>query len=354
MEQRNLQPDMLDLLAQPAFYVQNGIIKQVNKAAGSKGLEIGTEICTLLKTGVEEYTAFQGDELYLSLTVENIPVGASVTRIGEKDVFLLEQPCEQEEFHALSLAAQELRDPLATIMTVSDRLISNLKETNDPAITAQLARFNQGLYKMLRLVGNMSYAEKFNRKTPVHTETCNLRIFFEELTAAANGLVAMSNRTLLYNGLERDAFCLVNKELLERAFYNLLSNAIKFSPENSAVVVTLKRNKNRIYLTIENTKDSFTGADFFTSFHRDPGICDGRCGIGLGMVLVRSAAYSHNGTVLIEHTDTCTRITLSLLMIQNTDTSVRSPVLFVDYAGERDHKLVELADTLPAAAYTEI
>ncbi len=352
MEQKKLQPDMLDFLPQPAFYAQNGSITRVNQAAASKSLEPGTEVSALLKTGAEEYALFQGGELYLSLTVENAPIGASVTRLGDKDVFILEQSCEQEEFHALALAAQELRDPLATIITVSDRLLSNLKDSDSSA--AQLSRFNQGIYKLHRLIGNMSYAEKCNRKAPVYTETCNLRSFFEELSAAADGLVSMSNRTLVYSGLEKDAFCLVNKELLERAFYNLLSNAIKFSPEESVIRITQKRNRNRLYLTVENQKDNFDGKDFFTGFHRDPGICDGRCGIGLGMVLVRSAASSHNGTVLVEQTETHTRITMSLLITQSSETAVRSPVLFVDYAGDRDHKLIELSDALPAEAYKNI
>ena len=105
---------------------------------------------------------------------------------------------------------------------------------------------------------------------------------------------------------------------------------------------------------MENTADDHTGGHFFDSFLREPGILDGRCGIGLGMVLVRAAAASHGGTVLVEQTSAATKITLSLLISQQTESTVSSPVLRVDYAGERDHRLLELSDALPADAYKNI
>jgi len=354
MEQANRKPDMLDLLTQPAFYVQKERIVQVNQAAARMGVEPGTEVWELLLTGADEYRAFQHGSLYLTVAAENTSWGATVNRIEEKDVFLLDRSAEQTEFRVLSLAAQELRDPLSTVITLSDRLLPLLPENPDSTVANRIAQFNQGLYQLLRLVGNMSYAEKAGRKAPVYTETCNMRTFFEELSASSNSLVSSGNRTLLYHGIEKDLFCLVNRELLERAFYNLLSNAIKFSPDGAAIHVTLTRDRDKLYLTFENPFDGIPERDFFSAFRREPGILDGRCGMGLGMVLIRSAASSHGGTVLTEQSDSRTRVTVSLQIRQDQTNSVRSPVLRVDYAGERDHGLIELADALPSGAYHDL
>ena len=76
--------------------------------------------------------------------------------------------------------------------------------------------------------------------------------------------------------------------------------------------------------------------------------------MGLGMVLIRSAACAHGGTVLAEQTDSQARVTFSLQINQNPSNSVRSPILRVDYAGERDHRLIELADGLPSEAYKDL
>ena len=79
---------------------------------------------------------------------------------------------------------------------------------------------------------------------------------------------------------------------------------------------------------------------------------DGRYGIGLGMVIIRTAAAAHSGTVLIQHPkDAGTRITMTLPIRQDTDPMVRSDLLRVDYAGEQNHRLLELSDCLPASAY---
>jgi len=70
------------------------------------------------------------------------------------------------------------------------------------------------------------------------------------------------------------------------------------------------------------------------------------------MVLIRNAAAAHGGTVLIDQPEgSGTRVTMTLAVRQNTGTQLRSPVLRVDYAGERDHCLLELSETLPAHLY---
>ena len=77
-----------------------------------------------------------------------------------------------------------------------------------------------------------------------------------------------------------------------------------------------------------------------------------RYGIGLGMVLIRSVASVHGGTVLIDQpTGEGTRITMTLQIRQATDSALRSPIMKIDYAGERDHGLIELSESLPAGLY---
>ena len=69
-------------------------------------------------------------------------------------------------------------------------------------------------------------------------------------------------------------------------------------------------------------------------------------------MLVRSAAASHGGAVLIDQPEGGgARVTMTIAIRQSTSGTLRSPILRVDYAGERDHALVELSDVLPAQCY---
>lgn len=352
MEEQPHQPDMLDLIFQPAFYVQNGVITRVNRSAAQKLLEPGTPLSDLLEIGSEEYDRFQGGELYLFLRMEGVIVGATVTRVNDKDVFLLDHSKEHEVFQALSLAAQELREPLATISAVSGKLLAILPENPGDRITRQVTQYNRSLYKMLRLLGNMSYLVYSDKEVTNENEVGNIRAYFNELNAAMKVLLSEGNRELLYQELQEDLYCHFNRELLERAYLNLLSNAIKFSPDGSKIRVSLTRNRSTIYLTVQNQPDGFTGQPFFSGVLREPGISDGRCGIGLGMILVRSVARIHGGTVLVQQTDSSTSVTLTLHIKESCSDEVFSNKLQFDYAGCWDHSLLELSDALPANLYT--
>ena len=92
--------------------------------------------------------------------------------------------------------------------------------------------------------------------------------------------------------------------------------------------------------------------DVFQRYLRQPGLEDGRFGLGLGLALVRSAARIHNGTVLIDQPESVgTRVTVSIPIQQGSQTLLRSNVAMVDYAGGWNHGLLELSDVLPAHLY---
>ena len=95
MEQIKDAMGMLDLMVRPGFCVQQNKIVKVNQPAQCLQLSVGTDVLTLLHTGSEEYREFRDGCLYLSLNMNGQICGASVTRMGDFDVFLLEQDADQ-------------------------------------------------------------------------------------------------------------------------------------------------------------------------------------------------------------------------------------------------------------------
>ena len=68
--------------------------------------------------------------------------------------------------------------------------------------------------------------------------------------------------------------------------------------------------------------------------------------------IIRTAAAHHGGTVLIDQPEGVgTRITMTMSIRQSKQATLRSNVLRVDYAGERDHGLIELSECLPTELY---
>lgn len=346
---------MLEQIAEPAFLVHDGIITQVNPSASRLLIHTGCCVTELLATGTQEYAAFQGGCLALTLKLGNQLCNASVTRLNGCDLFVLNHEKDQAELQSMALAAQELRNPLSTILSVADRLFPMIGQQNDPAALEQIGKINRGLFQMLRIVSNMSDAYRYAQDSSTRFETRDIRSILDELIAGIIPLMDYTGIHLNYESPREPIFCLVDSEKLERAVHNIISNALKFTPVGSTIEVKLTRRKNMLYLSVQNSTADVPGlspANFYRQHLRQPGLDDSRFGIGLGMVLIHGAAAAHGGTVLLEKTQQGgTRITMSIALRQNTDPNVRESILHVDYAGERDHRLLELSDSLPAALY---
>ncbi|MGN0998389.1 MAG: sensor histidine kinase [Faecousia sp.] len=355
MEQIEDLTGMLDLIVQPAFCVQDGTIRQVNFAAQRCLIEVGTPIEKLLQTGRQEYQEFSGGCLYLMLSLSGESWGASVTRMSGFDVFLLEQEDKKEDLQAMALAAQQLRRPLTGIMTLADQLFPMVGVGEDPALADQVARINRNLFQLLRVVSNMSDAYRYTQESASRKETRDICGILEEIFSKSAPLIRHAGIELRYSIPRESVYCLVDAEMLERAVNNILSNAMKFTPKGGRIDAELKRRGQILYLTVQDNGSSVSEklrGNVFSRFQRGPGLEDSRYGIGLGMVLIRSAAARHGGTVLMEYPkEGGTRITLTVAVQQNKDAIVCSRIMKVDYAGERDHQLIELSDALPAILY---
>ena len=346
---------MLDQLDRPAFFVLDGQIVRLNEAADRLMIPCDARIAPMLYTGKEEYAVFQGGCLHLMLQCAGENRGASVTRVGKYDMFTLDQADDNAQLQAMSLAAQELRQPLANIMTVADRLFPISGYDPDPALQEQISRINRGLFQMLRIVGNMSDAYRYSQQTETKMAVTNVTSLLEEIFEQSTQLLQHGGTELCFTNLNQAVFSLADGEKLERAIHNIISNAVKFAPKGSRIDARLSRRNNMLYLTVQDSGNGIAQelrSNVHSRFRRQPGLEDTRFGIGLGMVMIRSAASAHGGTVLIDHPDGCgTRLTMSMAIRQDTDSVVRASTLQVDYAGERDHVLMELSDALPAKLY---
>jgi len=352
MEQTNYMLDMLELISQPAFCVQNGIIIGTNTPARQLQLHTGDAVAPLLETGADEYRDFTGGALSLTICISNATHSATVVRKGNADIFRLDEDVASAQLLSMALAAQALREPLSGMMAVTDSLLSESDQTS--AAREQISKINHGLYQINRLVGNMTEANRTDDDFSCNMQLCNITAVFDELMNKAQALVEKTGRSLEYTGPSQDIEGCIDSGKLERAVYNLISNAIKFSPESSLIHAKLSRSGNKLYFSVSDNGEGIAQelrGSVFTRYQRQPGIEDGRYGIGLGLVLVRAAATAHGGTVLMEQAEPSgTKVTMSIALKQDTQ-MVRSPVLTVDLSGGYSRELIELSDVLPSELY---
>ncbi len=349
MEFQTDLPGWLNRCTCPGFAVKNDIITHCNQAAEALLLTPGTDVRELLLTGSEEYAAFKTGCLYLKLRLSSKGWGASVSQEADHHIFLLDQEPEDSDLRSLALAARELRSPLSNLMIAADALMRTSPE--DLQTQELLARLNRSLHQMHRLINNMSDAGKSNMLTPVGIHDWNRLIhdIFEKISTQLEN----TNIQLTYEGLSQSVSGLANEGQMERAVLNIVSNAMKFMPEGGTIHAKLTRQQNMLHLSI---RDSGSGiaenilSNVFTRYQRQPGIEDSRFGLGLGMVLIRSAATDHGGTVLIDRPEgKGTRITMTMAIRQNTGL-LKTPVIPPLMDGSRQ-VLTELSESLPWEFY---
>ena len=348
----NLQTDLpgwLNRCSCPGFAVKNNIIIHCNQAAEALLLTPGTDVRELLAVGSEEYAAFQTGCLYVKLKLSSKGWGASVTREGEHHIFLLDQEPEDNDLRSLALAARELRSPLSNLMIAADALKAGIPE--NPQLEEQLARLNRSLHQMHRLINNMSDAGRSDLLSPagIHDFSRLFHDIFEKLQTQ----LEQTNVVLTYVGLADPVYGLANPGQLERAVLNVISNSMKFMPEGGTIHAKVTRQKNMLHLSVQDSGSGIAEnilGNVFTRYQRQPGIEDSRYGIGLGMVLIRSAAADHGGTVLIDTPESKgTRVTMTLAIRQDAPV-LKTPVLSPISDNSRQI-LTELSETLPWECY---
>jgi len=355
MSERTGITEILSFITAPAFSVYDGKINRCNDAAQRLLFQEGTDVSALLPQDQAEYTGFEDGCLFLTLTHNNCSYSASVVHIDESNLFVLEEDSDRIELKTLSLAASNMRQPLSSMIASTSSLTSALEQTEDPKVRAQLQHVNRNLCRMHRMLCNMSDAIQYADGTSNNMICQNIVSVVEGIFQQAQQLCEHSGIHLEYSIPNENILCVIDESLLERGIYNMLSNAIKFSNEGTVIQATLTHRNNRVYISVKDQGSGIPSSiinSVFQRYQRQPGLEDSRCGLGLGLVLVRCAARVHGGTVLVDQPDSIgTRVTISFPVRQRSTPLFRSNITCVDYAGGWDHSLLELSDVMPAELY---
>ena len=227
----------------------------------------------------------------------------------------------------------------------------------DAQTQVQTSQINQNLYRLLRIVSNMSDANGYAQQDKSGMQTVDLISLFAEIMEKAQSFFDGTNIDLSYSGPAAPVFGAVNPEKIERAVYNLLSNAAKFSKNGTTVTASLTAKDNRLTFTLCNTTAvDLPKQNFWQQYRRTPALEDPSRGLGLGMTLAGAVAAFHGGTILVDNpAPDQTRITMTIPTVSTNSDRLRSPIVRMgDYAGGRDRGLIEFSEVLPPESYRNI
>lgn len=134
--------------------------------------------------------------------------------------------------------------------------------------------------------------------------------------------------------LQKELYCAIDPEKMERAFDNLIRNAINYSEEKSVLHLSLTQIDAHIHIQLTNTgktipKEKLTR--IFEPFYRvDTARQSATGGTGLGLPITKEMIDLHGGTIYAESENNKIIFTILLDVIQKTRNEVKIiPCFFI-------------------------
>ena len=148
MEKTTESIKLINMFLHPVFLVRDGAVAEVNDAAKALQIKVDTKVSALIPQALEDYEAFAGGYLSLTVSIGGVEQLATVMRAEDADVFHLLSSNMSAEFRTMALISRQIKKPLTGILAASDSLRPSVVE-DTPETKAQIAQINRNLYQSL-------------------------------------------------------------------------------------------------------------------------------------------------------------------------------------------------------------
>jgi two-component system, OmpR family, sensor histidine kinase VicK len=211
----------------------------------------------------------------------------------------------QKDF--INIAAHELRNPIQPILSLSDIVLSNTKDTEQAKLLEVIKRNAKRLHRLTEDILDVAKIE---------SQSLHLRKERFILIEIVNSAIADSRNQInkeykdnikLELIFREDIFVEADRSRIYQVILNLLNNAIKFTMQEGVIIITAtaaeKKKDSHDDVVVVSIKDNGQGIDpeilprLFTKFatKSDAG------GTGLGLFICKSIVEAHGGRIWAEN-----------------------------------------------------
>ncbi len=342
---------MLHMIAQPIFFVKNGIVQWNNEAANYLVFR-GQLIDTLSEDISDLYDLWdrQGP-MEMTLSVFGIQYLAKVRIVDGGDLFVLERRGEDsyEKGGALLQISIQLRQILQELITAGTAIEDRIAEQEELIPDAEI--LNRSVYRLLRLSNQLSDGGALLRNAVgASFERVNIRSFMDRFVEETDALLRESGWDMEYEPCDRELWGDVAPELIQRALYQLISHGIRHCASGNGIRIKVWSNLSQICFAMCYKPAAF-GMDHLLSGEFGSRSTDMSRWEGLGIDVVRLIAELHGGTTVASSDDNGeSRIIFSIRKYRNYRV-LRSPKPDTEEMPGFHSGLVELSEILDPKLY---
>ncbi len=242
---------------------------------------------------VKEQLASRAAGYLQPLSVENLPeeVLPVVTQINS--LFEMLEQAFANERNFTSDASHELRTPLAGLLTQ----IQVAQKTTDPQMRDQaLQKAKQAISRMTHTVQQLLTLSRVqHQQAGIVKQAVDVNQALIEVISDLDHAARDKRIDIELQG-EEAVLIQANPQLFQVLIRNLIDNAIKYSPSEGRIKVTCRRDKNRLYLSVEDSGPGVADDDYqriTQRFYRCVETANSVEGSGLGLSIVQRIVALH-------------------------------------------------------------
>ena len=219
-----------------------------------------------------------------------------------QDANLLDTQLQAQE-RWVSDVAHELKTPLTALMLVGDSLASGAEGRQ----AVLVERLQRELLRLQVLVSDLLDLSRLDNAAPGDADSSGAaldpRDVLGSVWATLEPLAQERGVGLVVSpGRDQARLALVDPGRLHQALLNLLENALHYSPDGTAIDVTLEQRDRWCLITVRDHGPGLSEADLermFQRFYRgDPSRARSRrSGSGLGLAIVKQIALAEGGLI---------------------------------------------------------
>lgn len=245
--------------------------------------------------GLAFYFLLENRKINKSLETKNTEILSQRNQLMEMSVKA--EAATEAKLNFFTNISHEFRTPLTLILSPVEDLLQN--EKIQSLAGRQLKMVHQNVYRLLRLVNQLiDYRRIEYDKQQLQASENNLVGFIKDIVESFSHQAQKLHIDLRFAPGGNEIKVWFDLNMLDKVFFNLLSNAIKFSREKGYIKVAMRKDKNYVYIDVEDNGIGLTPEEetkIFEQFYQVDN--NNGKGSGIGLSLSREIVQLHGGSI---------------------------------------------------------